>query len=67
MYKSRGLNAIASVTELRTDTTDVLAAANDKVVGIQKNNEVAGVLVGWNLFLRIRGSLKEAGIELEDL
>ena len=48
MYSTRGIDQVATITELRTNTNDLLRFANetDEGILIARNSEPQGVLVG---------------------
>ena len=57
MYHTKGIEAIATVTELRSKTSQLLeyARATDRGVLIQKNNEPYAVLLSYNKYLELIG------------
>ena len=64
MYNTEGVDAVATITELRFRTSDLIDSAQSKKNGvlIQKNNEPHAVLVSWETY----GAIKEK-VDLEDL
>ncbi len=66
MYTTKGVEAIASITELRTYTSELVEQANKIKSGvlIQKNNEPYAVLLTYDLYkelLAARDKLNEKG------
>ncbi|CAN5510725.1 type II toxin-antitoxin system Phd/YefM family antitoxin [soil metagenome] len=55
MYSTRGIEAIASITELRSKTAELLDKAReiDSGVLIQKNNEPFAVLIAHETYVKI--------------
>lgn len=53
MYSTRGIEAVATVTELRSRTSALIDQAKGLKTGImiQKNNEPEAVLIGYELYL----------------
>lgn len=64
MYTTEGVDAVATITELRSDTSDLVdqAQAIRNGVLIQKNNEPHAVLLSWDIYKAI---MKE--VDLEEL
>lgn len=55
MYSTRGIEAIATVTELRSRTSALIDQAADLETGImiQKNNDPVAVLVGYDKYMEL--------------
>ncbi|OZC01977.1 type II toxin-antitoxin system Phd/YefM family antitoxin [Rubricoccus marinus] len=55
MYSTRGIEAIATVTELRSRTSALIdqAAGLETGIMIQKNNEPVAVLVGYSKYMEL--------------
>lgn len=55
MYSTRGIEAIATVTELRSRTSALIdqAASLETGIMIQKNNEPVAVLVGYSKYMEL--------------
>ena len=55
MYSTQGIEAIATVTELRSRTSALIDQAKGLKTGImiQKNNEPEAVLIGYDLYLEL--------------
>ncbi len=55
MYSTQGIEAIATVTELRSKTSTLIDQAKNLKTGImiQKNNEPEAVLVNYDLYQRM--------------
>ena len=62
MYFTKGIEAIATITELRSNTSELLEHARDIESGIliQKNNEPYAVLVNYAVYENLLNS-KESG------
>ena len=60
MYNTEGISTIATITELRSDTSDLIDYVRETQNGvlIQKNNEPYAVLLDWETF---RESKQELG------
>ena len=57
MYKVSAVDAVATITELRAKTSEVLEYVSKKKVGvlIQKNNEPCAVLLDWETYQEMTG------------
>ncbi len=55
MYTTESVDAVATITELRSDTADLIdrAQAIRNGVLIQKNNEPRAVLLSWDAYRAI--------------
>ena len=55
MYSTQGIEAIATVTELRSKTSALIDQAKSLKTGImiQKNNEPEAVLLSYDLYLQL--------------
>ena len=55
MYSTQGIEAIATVTELRSKTSTLIERAKGLKTGImiQKNNEPEAVLVNYDLYQKM--------------
>lgn len=55
MFTTKGIDAIASVTELRSKTAELLDATKGKAQGIlvQRNNEPAAVLLSYERYMEL--------------
>lgn len=64
MYNTEGVDAVATITELRSDTSDLISDVQSKHNGvlIQKNNEPHAVLISWETYKAIKEK-----VDLEDL
>ena len=58
MYLTKGIDAIATITELRSNTSELLeyARENEQGILIQKNNQPYAVLISWELYDRLLAS-----------
>lgn len=52
MYSTRGIEAVATITELRSKTSELVEHAKDSELGIlvQKNNEPYAVLISHEMY-----------------
>jgi prevent-host-death family protein len=52
MYSTRGIEAVATITELRSNTSELLEHAKtvERGILIQKNNEPYAVLISYELY-----------------
>ena len=64
MYNTEGVDAVATITELRSKTSDLIDSVKSKNDGvlIQKNNEPHAVLISWETYKAIKEK-----VNLEDL
>lgn len=55
MYSTTGIDAIATITELRSNTSELLdqVRENRTRVLIQKNNEAFAVLIDWETYRKL--------------
>lgn len=55
MYLTKGIDAIATITELRSNTSELVEYAKEIERGIliQKNNSPYAVLISWELYERL--------------
>lgn len=59
MYTTKGIEAIATITELRSKTAELIEEAGDfEGIMIQKNNEPLAVLVSYDKYLKMIGVKK---------
>jgi prevent-host-death family protein len=56
MYNTEGVDAVATITELRSDTSELIEHARSTQNGIliQKNNEPHAVLISWDTYKRLK-------------
>ena len=59
MYNTEGINTIATITELRSNTSDLIEHVRSTKNGvlIQKNNEPYAVLIDWEMYKQIKEKL----------
>ena len=64
MYNTEGVDSVATITELRSDTSDLIEHARSTQSGvlIQKNNEPHAVLISWETYKAVKEK-----IDLDDL
>ncbi|MEO0557998.1 MAG: type II toxin-antitoxin system Phd/YefM family antitoxin [Bacteroidota bacterium] len=55
MFTTKGIDAIASVTELRSKTAELLDATKGRKQGVlvQRNNEPAAVLLSYERYMEL--------------
>ena len=58
MYLTKGIDAIATITELRSNTSELLeyAKETDNGILIQKNNNPYAVLISYELYEKLLAS-----------
>jgi prevent-host-death family protein len=58
MYTTEGVSQIATITELRSETAEVLEAAKASAGGvmIQKNNQPEGALISWEVYKQLKAN-----------
>jgi prevent-host-death family protein len=61
MYNTQGIEAVATITELRSNTSELVDHAKDLERGIliQKNNEPYAVLLSYDQYNRLADSGEE--------
>jgi prevent-host-death family protein len=64
MYNTEGVDAVATITELRSETSDLIdqVQSTENGVLIQKNNEPHAVLISWEIYKAIKEK-----VDLDDL
>jgi len=64
MYQTEGVEAIATITELRAETSELVdyVQSSGKGVMVQKNNQPQAVLISWDTYLKVKDE-----INLEEL
>lgn len=64
MYNTEGVDAVATITELRSQTSDLIdqAKSTNNGILIQKNNEPHAVLISWEIYKAIKEK-----VNLDDL
>ena len=70
MYNTEGVDSIATITELRSETANLIDSVRKSRRGIliQKNNEPHAVLIDWELYKKIKAVLGVSSLsEIEDL
>ncbi|PSQ69057.1 MAG: type II toxin-antitoxin system prevent-host-death family antitoxin [Bacteroidetes bacterium QH_2_67_10] len=67
MYNTSGVDAIATITELRSKTSELIEHVRQHQQGvlIQKNNEPHAVLLDWKTYQRVMGN-KQADAKERD-
>lgn len=62
MYSTRGIEAVATITELRSKTSELLEQAKKMKSGIliQKNNDPYGVLISYDRYIQLLEIEKKA-------
>ncbi|GIV60942.1 type II toxin-antitoxin system Phd/YefM family antitoxin [Rhodocaloribacter litoris] len=62
MYSTKGIEAVATITELRSKTSDLVEHAKtiDRGILIQKNNEPYAVLISYDLYLKLLAASEAA-------
>jgi len=64
MYNTEGVDSIATITELRSETADLINSVRKSRRGIliQKNNEPHAVLIDWEMYKKIKEKLGVASL-----
>ena len=62
MYSTRGIEAVATITELRSKTSELVEHAKQIKRGIliQKNNEPYAVLISYDLYIELLAQADKA-------
>lgn len=62
MYNTEGIDTIATITELRSETSELIEHVRKTRSGvlIQKNNEPYAVLLDWETYKKSKENLKAA-------
>ncbi len=57
MYITKGIDAVATITEVRSSTSELLEHVREtrRAILIQKNNEPHAVLLDWQTYLELVG------------
>ncbi|MEL6770332.1 MAG: type II toxin-antitoxin system Phd/YefM family antitoxin [Bacteroidota bacterium] len=60
MYSTRGIEAVATITELRSNTTELLDRAKKikSAILVQKNNDPHAVLISYDYYLELLNALE---------
>ena len=61
MYSTRGIEAVATITELRSNTTELLDRAKKikSAILVQKNNDPHAVLISYDYYLELLNALEK--------
>jgi len=64
MYDTKGVDSVATITELRSGTSDLIDHVRNTKSGvlIQKNNEPHAVLISWETYKAVKEK-----VDLDDL
>ena len=64
MYNTEGVDAVATITELRSETSDLIdqVQSTENGVLILKNSEPHAVLISWEIYKAIKEK-----VDLDDL
>lgn len=62
MYSTRGIEAVATITELRSNTSELVENAKklERGILIQKNNEPYAVLLSYDLYGKLANTEEES-------
>ena len=62
MYSTRGIEAVATITELRSKTSELVEHAKriKRGILIQKNNEPYAVLISYDLYIELLAQADKA-------
>ena len=63
MYSTKGIEAVATITELRSKTSELVdhARCNERGILIQKNNEPYAVLISYDRYVQLLET-EQAGV-----
>ena len=63
MYSTQGIEAVATITELRSSTSELVEQAKkiDSGILIQKNNDPYAVLISYDLYIELLNLRKKKG------
>lgn len=55
MYSTKGIEVVATITELRSKTSELVehAKGNERGILIQKNNEPYAVLISYEMYAKL--------------
>ena len=68
MHKTEGVSAIATVTELRMETADILTMLEEvPVICVQRNNTPEAAMMSIETYRALRAELEKQATSLEDL
>ena len=68
MYNTEGVSAIATVTELRMETGDILTMLEEvPVICVQRNNTPEAAMMSIETYRALRAELEKQATSLEDL
>jgi prevent-host-death family protein len=61
MYSTRGIEAVATITELRSNTSELVEHAKkiERGILVQKNNEPYAVLISYDLYIDLLEKAQE--------
>ena len=61
MYSTRGIEAVATITELRSKTSELVEHAKsiERGILVQKNNEPYAVLISYELYDQLLSSMEK--------
>ncbi len=64
MYSTKGIESVATITELRSKTSELVehARCQDRGILIQKNNDPYAVLISYELYARLLERSEELGV-----
>jgi len=67
MYNTEGVDAIATITELRAETSELIDHVRSTKNGIliQKNNEPYAVLMDWEVYKKVKDRVDLASLTKE--
>jgi prevent-host-death family protein len=59
MFQTEGVDAVASITDLRMDTSNLLEEVekHPKGIAVQRNGEPEIVLISWDVYRKISTSI----------
>lgn len=56
MFQTEGVDAVATITELRSHTSELIdrARTTQRGILIQRNGDPSAVLISWDTYLRLK-------------
>ena len=68
MYSTKGIESVATITELRSKTSELVehARCQDRGILIQKNNDPYAVLISYELYARLLERSEEIGVRIAE-
>jgi prevent-host-death family protein len=66
MFQTEGVSAIATITELRADTSTLIDHVTDHgAIMVQKNNEPHAALISWEMYKALKEKIDLKALQKE--